>query len=109
MANGENILGYVYKLKVTSAGDVYVTGASGIGYIGNWQWDIVTAKYNTFGQERWIQFYDDSINGWDEGQSLTIDNQGNVYVTGPSATQPGSVPAFDFNNQIQFFWHGRMD
>jgi hypothetical protein len=93
---GDNILGYIYKLKVTSAGDVFVTGASGIGYTGNWQWDIVTAKYNTFGQEQWVQVYDDSVQGWDEGQSLTIDNQGNVYITGPSATQPGPVPAFDF-------------
>jgi len=92
---GDNILGYVYKMKVTSEGNVFVTGASGIGS-NNWRWDIVTAAYNTFGQEKWVQVYDDLVQGWDEGQSLTIDNQENVYVTGPSATQPGPAPYFDF-------------
>lgn len=93
---GDNIIGYAYKLKVSSEGDVFVTGASGIGYTGNWRWDIVTAKYNTSGQEQWVRRYDDSVGGWDEGHSLVLDNQGNVYVAGSSGTQPGAAPAFDY-------------
>lgn len=92
---GDNILGMVFKLKVNTEGDVFLTGAGGYAYTGAWQWDIVTAKYNTFGQEKWVQRYDGSAGGWDEGHSLAIDNQGNVYVTGSSAMQQGISPAFD--------------
>jgi hypothetical protein len=94
-ASGDNILGQGYKLKVNTEGDVFLTGAGGYAFTGNWRWDIVTVKYNTVGQEQWIQRYDGPAQGWDEGHSLILDNQGNVYVTGSSATQQGISPAFD--------------
>lgn len=84
---------YIFKLGVTPGGDVYGTGQSGPMY----QWDIVTIKVNTSGEVQWVERYNGPAgNGWDRGQSLTLDKDGNVYVTGPSANQPGNAPYFDW-------------
>ena len=93
---GYNIIGYAIKLKVTSDGDVCVTGPGGLLYFASWRFDIVTAKYNSLGQEQWVQRYDGPAQGWDEGVSLAIDNQENVYVGGVTAIWPGNMPAFDW-------------
>ena len=93
---GYNIIGYGDELKVTSDGDACMTGAGGYGGFASWRWDIVTARYNSLGQEQWVQRYDSPAQGWDEGHSLALDNQGNVYVTGNCAIQQGSAPAFDW-------------
>ncbi|MBS4015646.1 MAG: SBBP repeat-containing protein [Candidatus Latescibacteria bacterium] len=77
--------GSIIKLDVTPRGEVYVTGES----VAQSNSNIVTAKYNTFGQEQWRRTFDGPGHGDDRGQSLAIDNQGNVYVTGRAATQSG--------------------
>ena len=63
-------------------GNVYVTGIVGDG-VGNQQ-NIVTVGYNSAGVQQWVQTYNGIGNEFDSGNALTVDNQGNVYVTGGS-------------------------
>jgi len=63
-------------------GNVYVTGIVGDG-VGNPQ-NIVTIGYNSAGVQQWVQTYNGTGNEFDSGNALTVDNQGNVYVTGGS-------------------------
>jgi len=87
---GENLPGYAYKLAVTPEGDVYVTGS--LGRASN---DVIaTTKYSSDGEQQWVRLYDGP--GYDIGQTLTIDRDGNCYVAGPSGVRPGLVPGFDF-------------
>lgn len=46
--------------------------------------DIVTIKYNSAGDSLWSARYNGSENGDDRGYYVTVDNSGNVYVTGES-------------------------
>jgi hypothetical protein len=61
-------------------GNSYVTGVSAKGM--ELAWDIVTIKYNQYGDSVWVQRYDSIHNSTDEPSSIAVDNRGNVYVTG---------------------------
>jgi hypothetical protein len=63
-----------------SIGNVFVTGDStnlSIGY-----GDIVTIKYDSNGNQLWLQRYDGPGHGNDAGNAIAVDNSGNVYVAG---------------------------
>ena len=68
-------------LAVDRDGNVYVTGFSqgGVGVF-----DYVTIKYNSSGQTTWVARYNGTGNNFDSPSALTIDDVGNVYVTGES-------------------------
>lgn len=68
-----------YGFKVDAAGNVYVTGMSQGAGSGT---DYVTIKYNTSGIQQWLSRYTSPGNSQDIPEGLTIDNNGNVYVTG---------------------------
>jgi len=69
------------SVAVDGSGNVYVTGYStGIGTIG----DYATIKYNSSGVQQWVARYNGPANAGDEGRAVTVDNSGNVYVTGVS-------------------------
>ena len=71
-----------------SAGNVYVTGYSpGVGS-GN---DIVTIKYDSNGNQLWVQRYNGPANGDDIPTGIVVDGKGGVYVTGYSATTNGGT------------------
>jgi len=70
---------------VDNEGSVYVAGKSfgnGTGL------DYSVIKYNTNGEEQWIQTYNGPGNNDDYGTAVEIDNLGNVYVTGFSVGIP---------------------
>ena len=68
-------------LAVDKNGNVYVTGTSpGSGT----QEDYITIKYNSSGDTVWVRRYNGPTNNRDFATDLTIDNNGNVYVTGES-------------------------
>ena len=86
--------GIVYGLAVDINGNVYVTGSSytpdtTISYIN---YNIITIKYNTFATREWVAYYD---NGSLQGNAITVDLEGNVYVTGS-----GSLPSSPSSNCI---------
>jgi hypothetical protein len=65
-------------------GSPYVTGYGQRQYLE----DYVTVKYSTTGVEQWASFYNYSGNGSDEAMALAVDDAGDAYVTGTSATAP---------------------
>ncbi len=70
------------SLALDKLGNVYVTGTAGtsssnIAYL--------TIKYDNDGNEKWIAKYDGpGYNGYDNGNSIFVDNSGYVYITGSS-------------------------
>jgi len=70
---------------VDESGNVYVTG-----YVWDWDsstnQDYATIKYDASGVEQWVATYNGSENSYDAPKTLSVDNVGNVYVTGYSAT-----------------------
>jgi len=68
-------------LAVDTQGNVYVTGYStGV----NSSADYTTIKYSAAGEPLWVKRYNGPGNDWDQARALTVDTQGNVYVTGVS-------------------------
>jgi len=60
-----------------------VTGTS---YDPNTYNDCVTIKYNSSGVQQWVRRYSYQGNWSDEGKAITVDDAGNVYVTGRSVS-----------------------
>lgn len=60
------------------SGDVYVTGRS---YNLNGNQDIVTIKYNSAGNQKWIRTYN-GIFGADDPLDMVFDNSGSIIITG---------------------------
>jgi len=77
-ANGLDIAN---SIVVDSFGKVYVSGTS-IG--SGTSYDYLTIRYNSNGNQQWIQRYNGPVNGSDIANSLFVDGSGNVYVTGRS-------------------------
>src|SRR3972149_1938174 len=69
------------SIAVDQLGNVYVTGKAGHIVTDNSGMDWLTIKYNTNGQQIWTAAFDDQIST-DGATALTIDEDGNVYVTG---------------------------
>jgi sugar lactone lactonase YvrE len=60
-------------------GNFYITGRSSGENSGK---DIATIKYSPSGQELLALRYNSPANSWDEGNSLAVDDSGNIFVTG---------------------------
>jgi|GEM_PF-1168195 len=86
----ELLNGVINKLKLTQAGDIYVTGSLN-DEAGPYA--AATVRYNTFGQQQWVRFFDGP--GYDYGQTLAVDADGNCYVAIGTAEHPGPVTNFD--------------
>ena len=76
--NGED---HARTLAVDSAGNVYVTGYS---YGSGTETDYATIKYDTDGDQLWVQRYNGPGNGYDSAEALAVDAAGSVYVAGSS-------------------------
>jgi len=73
--------GAATSIAVDSGNNVYVTGYStSLGTNGNS--DVVTIKYDSNGNQKWLQRYDGPGHGNDAGNAIAVDNTGNVYVAG---------------------------
>jgi M6 family metalloprotease-like protein/uncharacterized delta-60 repeat protein len=69
------------SLVVDGIGNIYVTGRSmgtGTGF------DYATIKYNAAGVQQWVQRYTGLGSNQDYAESMVVDGDGNVYVTGSS-------------------------
>ena len=69
-------------IAVDSSGNVYVTGQS--HSTGANAPDVLIAKYNTSGTIQWQRALGGT--GSEQGFAITVDNLGNVYVTGQTAS-----------------------
>jgi alpha-tubulin suppressor-like RCC1 family protein len=76
-----NAADVAHDVAVDDSGNVYVTGRSeGAGTYD----DVVTVKYDSLGNQIWVQRQDGPISGYDRGYALALDRLGNVYVAGSS-------------------------
>jgi uncharacterized delta-60 repeat protein len=82
--------GYDGAVGVTSdnLGNIYVTGPSRDNVTQN---DYITIKYDSAGNQQWLQRYNDSGNQDDVPSALVIDNLGNVYITGYGEDSLGDI------------------
>ena len=67
-----------YKIVMSDSGFVYVVGYS---KNANMQ-DVTVIKYSPAGVQLWAKTYDGAFHNYDCGNSLAVDANGNVYVTG---------------------------
>jgi uncharacterized delta-60 repeat protein len=90
----ENSVDLARALAVDASGNVYVTGSS-LPSSGGSSYDYATIKYDTDGNEQWVEAarYNGPGNGLDEAYALAVDVFGNIYVTGFSLS---SGPHYDY-------------
>ncbi len=87
--NGPDSLSdFASDLAIDSFGDIVVTGSSrSLSAFA----DYATVKYNSLGVQRWASRYNGrGPNSRDEASRITIDNLGNIYITGLSDGADGS-------------------
>ena len=96
--NGDDV---AYAMAVDSSGNVYVTGESK----GNGTYkDYATVKYDTYGNEVWIARYNGSGNSDDSAYAITIDGNGNTYVTGGSINCPSDYATIKYDVNGNAVW-----
>ncbi len=100
---------------VDANGNVFVTGYSSTtvfdptyGYL----YDYATIKYSNSGVPQWTNYYDGPANFQDYASAITVDGDGNVFVTGTSFDGPccTSVAAFEtiaYSNAGNLLWQNR--
>jgi len=84
----DNYYDQARSLVIDKSNNIYVTGYAthiGTGY------DFTTIKYNSDGKQLWTAIYHNGLN--DQAEEITIDNKGNIYVTGRS---DGNGTGFDY-------------
>ena len=84
---------------IDNAGNTYVTGYS--VDLATHE-DYATVKYNASGEEEWVARYNGPLNRCDDASAITVDNSGNVYVTGWSR---GLRIGFDYAT-VKYSWTG---
>lgn len=102
----------VKKIAVDAAGNVYVTGTSG-GSTSDYldpNNDIVTIKYNPDGEKLWEARYNNPDLA-DGAVGITVDQSGNVYVTGYGSRGPNGwfqYVTLKYNSNGEEVWVSRL-
>ncbi len=71
-------------MAISDSGYVYITGSSTNteGDVSLWHHDYCTIKYNQMGEEEWVAYYNPGNNYFCRSHDITVDTEGNVFVTG---------------------------
>ncbi|OGC93485.1 MAG: hypothetical protein A2142_05245 [candidate division Zixibacteria bacterium RBG_16_48_11] len=77
-------------IAIDNAGNVYVTGQS---YSSSTGWDYATVKYDSSGNQCWVQKYNGPAGINDVALGIAANNFGNVYITGYS---DGGGTSYDY-------------
>ncbi len=97
-----------HDLKVDSDGNVIVTGESdGLGNIR----EIATIKYSSSGRELWISRYGGTNGYGGTPSALTVDDKGNIYITGRGSNRPSGDDYFTikYDSNGQQLWDAGYD
>jgi len=105
-----NGIDIAFSVVVDNLGNVYVAGNSPGSTSAN---DITTIKYDSAGQQQWVQRYNGPGNG-DDGtngtNAIAVDSSGNVYVTGWSAgTENTDCVVIKYNSDGDQQWAQRYN
>lgn len=71
-----------YAIALDSNENVYVTGYATAAFNGNELYDMVTVKYNTEGDQKWVRSFIGYGDASDWGYSINCDSKGNILVSG---------------------------
>jgi hypothetical protein len=78
---------FLVAMTLDGQGNVYVTG-------GSWDlesdYDCITSKHSSEGEEMWARRYNGPGNGNDIAAAIAVDGQGNVYVAGSEWSGSGN-------------------
>ncbi len=77
------------RVAVDATGNVYVAGYSSGSGTGD---DFTIIRYDPSGVQQWARTYDGPANSTDRATHLTLDTQGNAYITGYS---DGGISNYD--------------
>ena len=86
-----------YFMAVDPSENIYITGSSSNG---GGSYDFTTMKYNTFGTQRWITYYNGAGNSYDYPTDMQLDPSGNIVICGSSSLH--GVNTFTTLKYIQF-------
>ncbi len=81
---------YSNALAIDTSGNIYVTGRVDYGTTGA---DIITIKYNSSGIQQWFARFNGVANGFDEGKTIKVLNNGSVIIGGKTT---GASSGLDF-------------
>jgi exo-poly-alpha-galacturonosidase len=91
----------LYQLALDSSGNVYACGEStGTGT----DQDCLTVKYSPAGTQLWVRTYDGPVSGWDLLEAITLDQSGNVYVTGAVETSDSDYVTIKYTSNGDPCW-----
>jgi uncharacterized delta-60 repeat protein len=96
---------YASKIAVGDGGNVYITGYS----YGTNRYDYATLKYDNDGNRLWVARYDGPANGDDLAQAITVDREGNVYVTGYSVGTAYDYATIKYDGNGNQLWAARFN
>ena len=85
-----------YSLAVDSSDNIYVTGSS---YNSVTNYDYVTVKYDSVGNQLWVRSYNWPGNVADYPCKLVLDGLGNVCITGKSGDDYATIK-YDSNGNL---------
>ena len=89
-ATGEQPIAKAYSVKISNS-EIYVTG---FAYEPDHERDYITIKYNLSGIQQWIIKYNGLANHDDIANSISVDNEGYIYVTGKSKNNFSGDPRY---------------
>src|SRR6478752_4176059 len=93
-------------IAVDHAGNAYVTGTKEICP----EYDYLTLKYNSIGQEQWVARYNGPGGHFDEAYAIAVDGSGNAFVTGQSDGLNGiGYATVKYNTAGEQQWVARYD
>lgn len=97
-----NLNDYAKDTEVDTNGYIYVAGTSDNGVGGS---DITLVKYDSSGQQLWVERYNLN-NGIGEFERSTLDDEGNIILTGYISYNYDSVKVITikYNPQGQLLW-----
>lgn len=95
------------KIKTDNLGNLYVAGAS---LNADTLYDYILIKYSNDGTEQWIQRYDTPEHYDETLMSMTVDNSGNVYLSGYTNPYNKAVRSLivKFNSSGDLQWATRI-
>lgn len=104
--NGPGRYDAAHDIVVDATGNVYVTGVSESE--GSSSQDYTTVKYDSNGNRLWVKRYDGYANSYNFARAITIDKEGNVYVTGGADFENGNYSAYKEITTIKYDANGNQ-